>query len=113
LDGRKFSDRGDECQRRLEYFRKGKMLAVITAAIAQILQLAASETSTTCLILTGSISPASLILDGKGFRSTDSLGKFRYSQYRGNRRSGLREDSLTGTGKSRWYSRINGGTFSD
>jgi uncharacterized protein len=46
----------------LEYFRKGQNMAVITGGDRTDLQLAALETSTTCLILTGSISPDPLIL---------------------------------------------------
>jgi BioD-like phosphotransacetylase family protein len=46
----------------LEYFRKGENMAVITGGDRTDLQLAALETSTTCLILTGSISPDPLIL---------------------------------------------------
>jgi BioD-like phosphotransacetylase family protein len=46
----------------LEYFRRGENMAVITGGDRTDLQLAALETSTTCLILTGSISPDPLIL---------------------------------------------------
>lgn len=46
----------------LEYFRKGENMAVITGGDRSDLQLAALETSTSCLILTGHISPDPLIL---------------------------------------------------
>jgi BioD-like phosphotransacetylase family protein len=46
----------------LEYFRKGENMAVITGGDRTDLQLAALETSTSCLILTGHISPDPLIL---------------------------------------------------
>jgi BioD-like phosphotransacetylase family protein len=41
----------------LEYFRKGENMAVITGGDRTDLQFAALETSTSCLILTGNISP--------------------------------------------------------
>jgi BioD-like phosphotransacetylase family protein len=46
----------------LEYFRQGENMAVITGGDRTDLQLAALETSTSCLILTGHISPDPLIL---------------------------------------------------
>jgi uncharacterized protein len=46
----------------LEYFRKGENMAVITGGDRTDLQLAALETSTSCLILTGHISPDPMIL---------------------------------------------------
>jgi hypothetical protein len=46
----------------LEYFRKGKNMAVVTGGDRTDLQLAALETSTNCLILTGHIAPEPLIL---------------------------------------------------
>jgi BioD-like phosphotransacetylase family protein len=47
----------------LEYFRKGENMAVITGGDRTDLQLAALETSTSCLILTGHISPEPMILE--------------------------------------------------
>ena len=46
----------------LEYFRQGKNMAVITGSDRTDLQLAALETSTNCLILTGHVTPQELIL---------------------------------------------------
>lgn len=46
----------------LEYFRKGKNMAVITGSDRTDLQLAALESSTNCLILTGHTPPQQLIL---------------------------------------------------
>lgn len=46
----------------LEYFRQGKNKAVITGSDRTDLQLAALETSTSCLILTGNAPPQPLIL---------------------------------------------------
>ncbi|MGK7873856.1 MAG: phosphotransacetylase family protein [Xenococcaceae cyanobacterium] len=46
----------------LEYFRKGKNMAVVTGGDRTELQLAALETSTNCLILTGHMPPQPLIL---------------------------------------------------
>lgn len=46
----------------LEYFRKGENMAVVTGGDRSDLQLAALETSTSCLILTGNISPDPRIL---------------------------------------------------
>lgn len=46
----------------LEYFRKGKNMAVVTGGDRTDLQLAALETSTNCLILTGHMAPQPLIL---------------------------------------------------
>lgn len=46
----------------LGYFRKGRNMAVITGGDRTDIQLAALETSTQCLILTGQIPPASTIL---------------------------------------------------
>lgn len=46
----------------LEYFRKGKNMAVVTGGDRTDLQLAALETSTQCLILTGHVPPQPLIL---------------------------------------------------
>lgn len=46
----------------LEYFRQGKNKAVITGGDRTDLQLAALETSTSCLILTGNVPPQPLIL---------------------------------------------------
>ena len=46
----------------LEYFRQGENKAVVTAGDRTDLQLAALETSTSCLILTGNIPPQPLIL---------------------------------------------------
>ena len=46
----------------LEYFRKGKNMAVITGSDRTDLQLAALESSTNCLILTGHSPPQELIL---------------------------------------------------
>lgn len=46
----------------LEYFRKGKNQAVVTGGDRTDLQLAALETSTSCLILTGHVRPQPFIL---------------------------------------------------
>lgn len=46
----------------LEYFRKGKNMAVITGGDRTDLQLAALETSTHCLILTGHVAPQDFII---------------------------------------------------
>lgn len=46
----------------LEYFRKGRNLAVVTGSDRAELQLAALETSTNCLILTGHSPPQDYIL---------------------------------------------------
>jgi uncharacterized protein len=46
----------------LEYFRKGKNQAVVTGGDRTDLQLAALETSTSCLILTGHVPPLPMIL---------------------------------------------------
>ncbi|PSF33027.1 hypothetical protein C7H19_20730 [Aphanothece hegewaldii CCALA 016] len=46
----------------IEYFRKGQNMAVITGGDRTDVQLAALETSTSCLILTGHIAPNPLIL---------------------------------------------------
>jgi uncharacterized protein len=47
----------------LEYFRKGHNMAVITGGDRADLQLAALETSTQCLILTGRMAPTATILN--------------------------------------------------
>ncbi|MEM9538127.1 MAG: phosphotransacetylase family protein [Cyanobacteria bacterium P01_E01_bin.42] len=46
----------------LEYFRKGKNMAVVTGGDRSELQLAALETSTNCLILTGHTPPQDFVL---------------------------------------------------
>ncbi|ACK71750.1 DRTGG domain protein [Gloeothece citriformis PCC 7424] len=46
----------------LEFFRQGQNMAVVTGGDRTELQLAALETSTSCLILTGHIAPDPLIL---------------------------------------------------
>ncbi len=46
----------------LEYFRKGKNMAVITGGDRSDLQMAALETSTHCLILTGHVPPQDFII---------------------------------------------------
>jgi hypothetical protein len=46
----------------LEYFRKGKNMAVITGGDRSDLQMAALETSTHCLILTGHVAPQDFII---------------------------------------------------
>ena len=46
----------------LEYFRRGEHKAVVTGGDRTDLQLAALETSTSCLILTGHLSPQPLIV---------------------------------------------------
>lgn len=46
----------------IEYFRQGQNMAVITGGDRTDVQLAALETSTSCLILTGHITPNPLIL---------------------------------------------------
>ncbi|MGB0563861.1 MAG: phosphotransacetylase family protein [Spirulinaceae cyanobacterium] len=46
----------------LEYFRKGRNMAVVTGGDRTELQLAALETSTNCLILTGHSAPQDFIL---------------------------------------------------
>jgi hypothetical protein len=46
----------------LEYFRRGQHKAVVTGGDRTDLQLAALETSTSCLILTGHMSPQPLII---------------------------------------------------
>lgn len=46
----------------LEYFRKGRNMAVVTGGDRTDLQLAALETSTNCLILTGHSTPQDFIL---------------------------------------------------
>lgn len=46
----------------LEYFRKGENKAVVTGGDRTDLQLAALETSTSCLILTGHVTPQPLII---------------------------------------------------
>jgi BioD-like phosphotransacetylase family protein len=46
----------------LEYFRQGRNMAVVTGGDRTDLQLAALETSTNCLILTGNMPPDPLIL---------------------------------------------------
>lgn len=46
----------------LKYFRKGRNMAVVTGGDRTEIQLAALETSTQCLILTGHIPPTDLIL---------------------------------------------------
>ncbi|MEM8642980.1 MAG: phosphotransacetylase family protein [Cyanobacteria bacterium P01_G01_bin.54] len=46
----------------LEYFRKGRNMAVVTGGDRTELQLAALETSTNCLILTGHATPQDFIL---------------------------------------------------
>ncbi|MDB9494893.1 phosphotransacetylase family protein [Spirulina major CS-329] len=46
----------------LEYFRKGRNMAVVTGGDRSELQLAALETSTNCLILTGHSAPQDFIL---------------------------------------------------
>lgn len=47
----------------LEYFRKGRNMAVVTGGDRSELQLAALETSTNCLILTGHTAPQDFILN--------------------------------------------------
>ncbi|WGT67775.1 phosphotransacetylase family protein [cyanobacterium endosymbiont of Epithemia clementina EcSB] len=47
----------------LEYFRQGRHKAVVTGGDRTDLQLAALETSTSCLILTGHITPQPLIIN--------------------------------------------------
>lgn len=47
----------------LEYFRRGQNKAVVTGGDRTDLQLAALETSTSCLILTGHMSPQPLIIN--------------------------------------------------
>ncbi|MBP0011551.1 MAG: phosphotransacetylase family protein [Roseofilum sp. SID2] len=46
----------------LKYFRKGQNMAVVTGGDRTDIQLAALETSTQCLILTGHLSPSELII---------------------------------------------------
>ena len=46
----------------LEYFRQGENKAVVTGGDRTDLQLAALETSTSCLILTGNVPPQALII---------------------------------------------------
>jgi len=46
----------------LKYFRKGENMAVVTGGDRADIQLAALETSTQCLILTGHLSPSELII---------------------------------------------------
>ncbi|MBD2019531.1 phosphotransacetylase family protein, partial [Leptolyngbya sp. FACHB-36] len=46
----------------LKYFRKGRNMAVVTGGDRTDIQLAALETSTQCLILTGQMPPSSAIL---------------------------------------------------
>jgi uncharacterized protein len=46
----------------LEYFRKGRNMAIVTGGDRTDIQLAALETSTQCLILTGHLPPSSTIL---------------------------------------------------
>ncbi|MDJ1172036.1 phosphotransacetylase family protein [Roseofilum sp. BLCC_M154] len=46
----------------LKYFRKGENMAVVTGGDRTDIQLAALETSTQCLILTGHLSPSELII---------------------------------------------------
>jgi BioD-like phosphotransacetylase family protein len=46
----------------LEYFRKGNNMAVVTGGDRADIQLAALETSTQCLILTGHLPPQPFIL---------------------------------------------------
>ncbi len=46
----------------LKYFRKGRNMAVVTGGDRPDIQLAALETSTQCLILTGHVSPPDFIL---------------------------------------------------
>jgi BioD-like phosphotransacetylase family protein len=46
----------------LEYFRRGQHKAVVTGGDRTDLQLAALETSTSCLILTGHLSPQPIII---------------------------------------------------
>lgn len=46
----------------LKYFRKGRNMAVVTGGDRTDIQLAALETSTQCLILTGQIPPSPVIL---------------------------------------------------
>jgi len=46
----------------LEYFRRGRNMAIVTGGDRTDLQLAAMETSTQCLILTGHIPPAPTII---------------------------------------------------
>nr|WP_199314710.1 MULTISPECIES: phosphotransacetylase family protein [unclassified Desertifilum] len=46
----------------LKYFRKGRNMAVVTGGDRTDIQLAALETSTQCLVLTGQIPPSDLIL---------------------------------------------------
>jgi len=47
----------------LKYFRKGRNMAVVTGGDRTEIQLAALETSTQCLILTGHIPPSPMILN--------------------------------------------------
>lgn len=47
----------------LRYFRKGVNMAVVTGGDRTDIQLAALETSTQCLVLTGQITPAASILE--------------------------------------------------
>jgi len=47
----------------LKYFRKGKHMAVVTGGDRTDIQMAALETSTHCLILTGKIPPQPLIVN--------------------------------------------------
>jgi BioD-like phosphotransacetylase family protein len=46
----------------LEFFRQGQNMAVVTGGDRTELQIAALETSASCLILTGNIAPNALIL---------------------------------------------------
>jgi hypothetical protein len=46
----------------LEYFRKGRNMAIVTGGDRTDIQLAALETSTQCLILTGHLPPSATIL---------------------------------------------------
>lgn len=46
----------------LEYFRKGRNMAIVTGGDRTDIQLAAFETSTQCLILTGHLPPSATIL---------------------------------------------------
>ena len=77
----------------LSYFRRKPNKAVITGGDRPDIQLAALETSTKCLILTGNLQPSPIIL-GRGGGRADDPGAQGHADHRGDHRAVLRQDPL-------------------
>ena len=86
----------------LRYFNQAHNMVVVTGGDRFDIQMAALESSTQCLVLTGRLSPRSDLLKSRTrFRSPYSIGRLRHPNNRRNHRKSLRPSAPARTHQGR------------